>query len=502
MKTQQSIEFGKEPEYFPPEIVFDQEDAKRCTPAVYFPSLLVADEQTLLADLEKAAWQVSKYKEDGEEELDTRVEEIDSNSKITYVSIKDDSGEETILKTKELKLARFGRQIVRVFGPLKIKSWEKSVTIDTSKITGETSLGSMILLKDVDLTATERLILFPNLNQKSNEIADDYEVKIKDASNYKDRDGSFAAEYNNKNKEGFFYQQRSKKDTAAAAIYQQKFKFGGTEFEREYPVPCNRGDYQKNQVDRLGRKTMTIREKLDFQKDKEKTIKYWYSTSDIRVISWSDFRNVRGHLIERRPNNYTPGKTRKLDYKTKPGATFYSEVECFGSLIVEYEVDYTEYSILYDFSEPYRYYEVIASSVEKVGYVVNDTSNNEEERDNLLKGNDIGFDKLVDDPDSEDEPPPKVAVKLIKKIRFLPFGTPKIDIMYTNGRQAAMASFTPPPPDFMDLSLAELPKIAIYEKRRRVLTPGGAEIDQIEELTMLDVMGNITSEKLEDRGEE
>ena len=50
-----------------------------------FPHLIVADEQDLLPNQIKAAWQVSKYKdEEAEDELDTREEAIDSNSSLCF----------------------------------------------------------------------------------------------------------------------------------------------------------------------------------------------------------------------------------------------------------------------------------------------------------------------------------------------------------------------------------------------------------------------------------
>ena len=249
---------------------------------------------------------------------------------------------------------------------------------------------------------------------------------------------------------------------------------------------------------------MTYCETLDFQNDTEKRIRFWYTTSNIRVVHFDEFKNSKGILLKRRPNNYTLGKDfkkGKANYNPKPGAVFYSEEPCYGSLIVEYEVDYTEYAILYDFPEPYRYYEVISGSVERVGYLTKDMQDNEEDRGSSINGNDVEFDKEVDDPDSDDDPKPKIAVKLIKMIRFLSFNIPKINIMYTNGRHSAIASFTPPQPDFMDLPLNELPKIAIHEKRRQEVTPSGSTVEHIEELTLLDVMGNITTEKMEDRQE-
>ena len=197
--TNFSFQFGQDIENFPPEIIFDPEDVAQCSPVAYFPTLIVADDQELLPNQIKAAWQVSKYKykdEEAEDKLDTREEVIDSNSKVIYVSVKDDDGQETICKTKELKLARFGREIVRVFGPLKIKSWEAFGT------GGSVVYTDMIKKRDVDLSATERLIPFPGLNQSANTIADKYEVKIKDAATFDDRGGNFDAEYERENKQG------------------------------------------------------------------------------------------------------------------------------------------------------------------------------------------------------------------------------------------------------------------------------------------------------------
>jgi hypothetical protein len=51
----------------------------------------------------------------------------------------------------------------------------------------------------------------------------------------------------------------------------------------------------------------------------------------------------------------------------------------------------------------------------------------------------------------------------------------------------------------MDIPLDELPKITIYEKRVREKLRGGAEVDHIEEITSLDVMGRVKKEIMEKR---
>ena len=83
--TNFSFQFGQDIENFPPEIIFDPEDVAQCSPVAYFPTLIVADDQELLPNQIKAAWQVSKYKdEEAEDELDTREEAIDSNSSLCF----------------------------------------------------------------------------------------------------------------------------------------------------------------------------------------------------------------------------------------------------------------------------------------------------------------------------------------------------------------------------------------------------------------------------------
>ncbi len=83
MNTNVSLQFGEEREYFPPEIIFDPNDADNCTPVVYFPYLMMTNKQDIPKILEQAAWQISKFKEEANS-LKTREEEIDGNRKVIY----------------------------------------------------------------------------------------------------------------------------------------------------------------------------------------------------------------------------------------------------------------------------------------------------------------------------------------------------------------------------------------------------------------------------------
>ncbi len=529
-----SLPIGKDREYFVPEIVIDDKDW-RSTPVVYLPFIFDAQAEPLLPELEKIAWKIyckdytkrskdrgsgceEEEEEEDDEEKGVRRESLSSKNVIgeyIFISLDEDEGSNCVWKTKPLKLARYGCQIVKIYGPEKIKSWEykPGYTKTTDKETGETSRESTAVLKevDVDLAANEKIICFNHLNEKVEDLEEVYGVKLKEKKvDHKGRGGNFEFEMDDEDfKKGRFNQQQSKTDTADLAVYSTQFKFGEKIFKRFFHILGNRQEYRGEQVKKIGRKTEIIRETLIFNGDTEKTIKYWYDDPVVTVLSWTDIIDVDGRLLEYRPNNAPPGDDDDK-FGPKRGRTYYAEKPCWGSLLVEYETTYSEFRILYDFKEPRRYLEVLAGNIEKIGYITLDMQDKVVERGNALEENDLGHDRTVTDIDwlerNEDktagDDAPEVALKLLKKIQYRPFTTESIQIFYTNGRQTATAQFTPPTPDFMAIPTSELPRIAIFEQRRQEKTPGGATVEHIEEITFVDVMGNVISEKLERRKDE
>lgn len=478
-----SLEFGAEHQYFIPEIIIDNDDAHRCSNAIYAPHLIAAQEQTLPAHLEAAAWAAYAQELNGREEGDLQ-------NQIIYVGNTDNDGTPTVFETPNLKLIRYGCQIIRVYGPQRIIVWEKNI------------LGHMVE-QEIDLTAQEKLICLNHLNQQAESLESYYNINYQPINSHAQRLGHLGFQNFAEYKYGRFNQQTRPTDNGDLVVYNTTFTFGQKQIKKTFHILGNNSLYKGQQIQKIGRKQQIIREILNFAGDERKTIRYWYDNPIVTVLSWTNFVDETGQILDYRPNNAPLGSPR--NYNPKRGKTFIAEKKCWGSILVEYKTTYTEFAVLYDFPEPRRQYEVFAGQIEKVGYQTFDQTGYQIEQGNYLNDNDLGYDQIVDDqdwiqqnPDSTD-PPPKVAVKLFKKIQYKPFITPHIELFYTNGRQSTTTQFTPPQPDFMDIPLDELPKITIYEKRVREKLRGGAEVDHIEEITSLDVMGRVKKEIMEKR---
>lgn len=526
-KTSLSLPLGKEREYFPPEIVFDKNDNDKCSPVVYLPRIVSAEAQPLNKALEKMAWEVftkklkADYAEaqvpDVEGELPDKSKEIpnDEGNSIIYIPLEDDEGETTLGKTKELSLARYGKQIVRVYAPGKIKVWETVVFSTPYKPGSDTQYFPELIEKEVDLTTDEKLIIFHQLPQTASDMEKEFHIDTSDPDpkDYDGRAGNVDFKNEASYKTGRFFQQQKDLDTFDIASYSTAFTWLGRQFVRTFIIPGNRGEYRgTEQVRKVGRKDCIIREVLRFSGTTDQSIKYWYDDPVVKVLSWTQFVDEEGKLLDYRPNNAPFGEDfekEKQNFSPKKGRTFHADKKCWGSMWVEYKTSYTEFEIYYDFPSPCRTYEILAGNVERVGYQVQDKKGKVLESGDVLPGSDLQPDKKVTDPDwvrenkakiSPTNLPPEIAVKLFKRVQMQPFTTPSIDILYTNGRQAASATFNPPEPNFMDMPVDELPKVVIFEKRVRE-KKGGVTVDHVEEVTYLDITGNITTEKLESRRE-
>ncbi|HIE03099.1 MAG TPA: hypothetical protein EYP59_22925, partial [Thiotrichaceae bacterium] len=195
MDTSLGLEFGREREYFEPEIVYDENDAEQCTPVVYLPEFINVLTAQLSSKLENLAWEsvnLSNPNENSEE---------------------DEENEPLFHKTKKLTLVRYGRQIVRVYGPQKFEIWEKEISYAVDKDRwGNRTLSdprNELVKKKVDLSAEEKLICFNHLNQNMETLETDYNVEPKSGANYKDRVGNFEFKPKNDTKNGRFNQQRT-----------------------------------------------------------------------------------------------------------------------------------------------------------------------------------------------------------------------------------------------------------------------------------------------------
>lgn len=494
-----SVSFGAENEYFVPSIEFVQDD--RNSPPIYLPEIVVAQAQKLPKELEDQAW-AQHDKDDplsasngGDDPLKLG-DTIKINSTIP-IALPNDQGGVTEYKTSMLKLARYGAQIVHIFGPLP--------------------------------SAQEKLKVFSKLNQsisaaigaagEENASGDYNSRERKSMFDLKDKEGT----------KGNFNQLSEEKSNCSG--YVVNFNFCGRLWRKVFVVPGNRSEYDGEQIQKNGRQNKLIREALHFSGSQEQRIKYWYDHPFVSIVDFADFVNENGNNVGL-PSYKGNGK-------------FTTPNPVWGTLIVEYEASYSEFLILYDFPDMKRSYEVMPGSIEKVGYItvttndkpvqkksgepkpqgysIRDAGIGFDRQENVsgyivedrrgqsnpqtISQGDIGYDRIELDKDwirkNKDKSDfktsncPQVALKLLKKIRFKPFQIKPIEIFYTNGKRAVAATFSPPPPIVLDMPEKELPKVVIFEKRLKSLTASKNWRWDVVEIRILDILGNVTQEKLE-----
>ncbi|MCP4702354.1 MAG: hypothetical protein GY862_36660, partial [Gammaproteobacteria bacterium] len=325
-------------------------------------------------------------------------------------------------------------------------------------------------------------------------------------------------------RKGRFCQQQAG-DAFPLASYRVKLDFFGGEFVRTHVIPGNQGLASGNQVEKTGRKSHVIRETLQFSGSTEQRIAYWCGDPEIRVLEWSEiFVDINGKELtgDKKPDNLKRGEKYASPKGTR-GPVFYSDVPCRGSIVAECETTYTEYEVLYDFPNPKRIFEITAGNIEKTGFITKDQSgeivewgtdlredsnigklqDQETETEGgssivqpvvrhvkLSGGTDtnpntgaviakgeprVNADGLADvncdtdshacDYDPEDDNPPcrKIALRLFFKLTFKPFRVTPLTLVATNGRQCDTLTFTPPEPSFSDAAEHELPKTAFFE---------------------------------------
>lgn len=496
------LSLGRENEFFVPIIEFPVDD--RNSPPLYLPQIVVAQDQKLPKELEDQAW-AQHDKDDplagnngGDDPLKLG-DTIKTNSGFS-ISLPNDKGGITEYKTPELRLVRYGAQVIHIFTPKP--------------------------------TFQEKMRLFSKLNQSiAAEVGTvgDEENASSDYQNRKYRKPLFDPQ--NNDKKGDFNQLNDKNELSSCCGYVMRFWFCGRFWRKVIVVSGNRAEYNGSQIQSNGRKEKLIRETLHFSGSQEQRIKYWYDNPSVAVIDSTDFLNQDG--------NYTYRPVYKGEGK------FFSPREVWGTLIVEYKVSYSEFLILYDFPDMKRPYEVMPGAIEKVGYITVNANDKpiaeksgepkrqgyslrdggvgfqkvsnvngyiiEDRRglglpETLVEG-DIGYDRIELDKDwirnnktksdFKKENAPQVALKLLKKVRFKPMSVQPIDIFYTNGKRSVSATFSAPQPIILDMPEKELPKVAIFEKRLREKTSAGGWNINAVEIKILDILGNVTSEKLE-----
>lgn len=551
MKTSFNLPLGKEEEFFPIEIVLAHEDADRCFPCVYAPVLINAqDAGGLTPKLIENAWLAYENKLTGTPESTGA-----KNNSVIYITPDDDKddGKPWVYETEELKLIRYGAQIVRVYGPQTVNLWEKN------------AFGTWEL-KEIDLSARQKLACLAGLNTDTATLdKDTYKLperkfnsrggfvnSIFDAASSDISINKYSGGTQEK-REGRFCQQREKAEKFAS--YRCSMLFFGQEITRTYMYSGNQGLAAGNQITKIGRKSQTIREALTFSGDTEKRIKYWYGNPTIYILEWSDFIGMDGRSLDSddRPNNLKPNILQSNYSGAKSEGWLRAAVPCWGTVLVEYRTEYTEYQFLYDFPKPKRVYEITAGNVEKVGYLtkgftaeegivawdttlpgapeigelrfqdteieyggkirqhitrhvkIHESTGEPLMQDGGLVDVDYSGDETCEyDPESDEEPTcRKIALRLFFQLTFKPFRVVPFTLVATNGRQAAATTFTPPEPDFSDIPEEEVPKIAFFESRKQeyIYPDGGGystylKAEHIEEIRYIDMFGKVTSERM------
>ncbi|MCP4695271.1 MAG: hypothetical protein GY862_00265, partial [Gammaproteobacteria bacterium] len=362
--TKFSLPFGREEEFFPIEIVISPDDADRCFPCVYAPAIFNAQSYGLSPQLIEKAWESYENKLSGDPEY------TDDGNSVIYISLKDDAddGAPWVYESEELKLVRFGVRIVRVYGPASVTLWEKDGFEDWVK-------------RDVDMAAQQKLACTAALSQDFMTMESElYGLPAREET--EENRGGFTTsifdasmEGEDNTRTGRFCQQQTEKAFPLVS-YRVKLDFFGEQFVRTYVMPGNQGPASGNQVEKIGRKTHTIRETLQFNASTEEQIHYWYGDPEIRILEWSEkFVDIDGNELadDKKPNNLKRGETYNTPRGTR-GPVFYSDVPCFGSIVVEYEAGYTEYQVLYDSPEPKRVFDITAGNIEKVGFITKDVN--------------------------------------------------------------------------------------------------------------------------------
>lgn len=459
------------PERFPLEIVIADEDnpqAERCT---YAPTIVRAEDYPLDEAQSQAAWDAYQGNTSAASELTS------GEATISYLDIADGDKEPPVYAV-DLALVRYGRQVVRVYGPAGVASQQRLTVMAAANSSFDKLENALQLAErptDADGFYTDNLFTFINAGEGA--------------------------------PRGRFYQQSDK--PAGRCVYDLTINLYGQRFNKKYVLPGNLGQLSEQQVRRIGRRSSWHREPLTFNGDTEKTVHYWYTSGEVRVLYRTAFVDIDGEMLDSSdiPNNKErcpPGFTcAKILH---PGEGYANPVftagkPCWGTLVVEYEAAYDEWALLYDFPVQQRFFEVSAGNVEQVGFETYDMEDNRVAAGSALDGVELSADQELDNGEGV-----LIPLKLFKKINFRPYKITPLTIIASNGKQAASTTWTPPAPDFSAIPEKELPRVAFFEKRRRerVYPDGGSsstyyDVEHIEEVRYVDLLGNVTSEKQETR---
>jgi hypothetical protein len=443
MDNTQAATLGLElkPEVFPIEIVFHEEDRVLNTPVIYMPYIPKKEDKKLPDWIKDESFGLfDKFMNQKTETLD--------------VSYNDGDSEENFVEkeTGELKCLRRGKVMVRVYGPE-----DKSYCNVTTKL-------QMKVMEKIHYQKNWTSAQLNICYQQGDRLVKQFYPFAGNTGDYKLKgDGS----------------------TSTTTIISSRpdceewtSSGGSIEGDATFENPC------KN----LKRKTHEkFRETLTFGGDISKRIKYWYvEPQKISVIHESIFLDQYGIPLsdDEKPSNKRGGSI--SDY-------FIAKMRCWGSIIVEYDVNYTLFAILYDLEKPKRQYRIKPGETVYVGYVTRNKNGGVASQGNKLDGCDLEIDRSVEAYSTDLKRDITLNLALIVQVEFLPYTPRSITFFVTDKINIATASFTPEI-DFNDEILKKLPKMAVWEVRVRE-----GYIDHIEEVTFVDVMGNVTKENLEIR---
>lgn len=297
-------------------------------------------------------------------------------------------------------------------------------------------------------------------------------------------------------------------------------------FAKTYNYPLNTGIFSGSQIKKQGKRTVKVRETIQFTGQTERRVRFWFSNPSPTVLSSSTFVNAEGNTIRvptttpspPPPPNQNPSTDNSVTSSstsndcpapvsqprnktiqpnvhirsTKVGterSTFYASEACWGSLQVEYSVDCEEFVVLYDHGSPQqKAYIFKAEEGDPIGYTI-DKGNNEYDH-GMLPGMNYGS-------DSETTNPPKYLKRYKKAEVFAP-DTDSFLVFAENGKRNASATFTATP-KLVEIPRSELPRLAVYEYRKRTkVYPEGAssgtnytEVDHKTMVCYLDPYGNV-----------
>ena len=484
---------GHADEVFQPEVQIA--DDPRNSPCVYAPTIIIAEEYDVPMEHVMKAWETYEKSFSPTEKAETS-----GHTLITYVQLSEGEQnapiEDRITYTIPLRLIRYGVQIIKVFGPDSYMSYKDACE-------GGDSF-------EQEVNVVESIVPLHQLNMPLSALYKDVyssTEKAQDDSIFDDKP--------------LFCQ-----STAAHCLCRYDVDFFGNRLEKRYFLPGNASQHTEKQVKSLGRRNKVVRELLRFQGSTEQTIQYWWNPEvNVKIVEKTIFTDKTGRKLRKDeiPTNRNKNKSSDADewargYIGTKGVTFRSANPCWGMMVVEYVTQYSEFQLLYDFPNPQRTIRVSVGSVEKVGYEVHgkDADNIKEfgtslppstvgERDGvfcrhvrLAKNAENKWEPVIPLEDVTDSTSPQCAVRVMKKVEELEFEVTGIELMYTNGVAMVSSTFMPPKPNFSPSPAEEVPKIVIWESRRR-RTVGGATVDIVEAIKYMDVLGNITEEKFEEK---